>query len=177
MLLLGCALDPLLSVAGTSSAPVFQDRELDGFSQIRTAGSVDVEVTVGPRASVRVEAPTEYLDSVLTRVVDGSLVLDSESGVYINVRRRIHVTMPRIDRLDAESSADVAVSGLAGGVLRPLGAFRLQALAQRLRSSMHARGGSPVARANAGPGRRCEGFHRRAAAAPPGHLRAAPLLC
>jgi ketosteroid isomerase-like protein len=57
-----------------------QDRHLSGFSAIDLAGSFDIYFTQGSNESVKVEAPSDVIDKIITEVEGGVLKIHSKKG-------------------------------------------------------------------------------------------------
>src|ERR1700761_8178200 len=76
--------------AGSHSAPivkdesgnVVQDRHLSGFNAVDAAGSFDVYITQGPNESVKVDAPADVQDRVITEVDGGTLKIHNKNGSW-----------------------------------------------------------------------------------------------
>jgi hypothetical protein len=69
---------PAFANAAPRSAAVIEyskieDRHLSGFSAVSAAGSFDVFITQGPTESVKVEAPDDIIDQIITEVDGGVL--------------------------------------------------------------------------------------------------------
>jgi hypothetical protein len=54
------------------------DRHLSGFSSVDLGGPFDVYITQGSEESVKVEAPTDMMEHIITEVVDGELKVYSK---------------------------------------------------------------------------------------------------
>ena len=61
---------------------VVQDRHLSGFNAIDAAGSFDVYITQGSNESVKVDAPAEVQDRVITEVSGGTLRIHNKNGSW-----------------------------------------------------------------------------------------------
>src|ERR1700744_4767598 len=54
------------------------DRHLSGFTSVNLGGPFDVYVTQGSEESVKVEAPADLMEHIITEVVDGELKVYSK---------------------------------------------------------------------------------------------------
>ena len=110
LILAGCAL-----AAAAAGSALAAPRAHTGFTAVEASAGTDVTVAVGPAYSVDVSGPGA--DRVVTRVVGRTLVVEYERGWHWGRRPRaeVRVTMPRVERLDASSGADLTVTGVNGG--------------------------------------------------------------
>lgn len=89
-----------------------QDRHLSGFHAIEVSGSYDVYIKQGPVESVKVEAPSDVIDHVVTEVQDGVLKVHNkhESGWNwswgSHKKIAVYVTATTINKLDVSGSGD-----------------------------------------------------------------------
>ncbi|WP_183563186.1 head GIN domain-containing protein [Mucilaginibacter sp. SP1R1] len=60
------------------------DRHLSGFSSVEVSGSFDVFITQGSAESVKVTAPSEVIDRIITEVNDGVLKIYTKKGTDFN---------------------------------------------------------------------------------------------
>jgi hypothetical protein len=71
---------PATTVIADDGGSVVQDRHLSGFNAIDASGSVDVFITQGSTESVKVEAPADVQDHVVTEVEGGTLKIHDKHG-------------------------------------------------------------------------------------------------
>jgi len=57
-----------------------EDRHLSGFSSVEVAGSFDVFITQGSTESVKVTAPSDVMDRIITEVEGGILKIHTKKG-------------------------------------------------------------------------------------------------
>lgn len=113
-----------LAVAGCGSGPeVVQERRAEAFTRVQAEGSIDVEVQVGPAASVTVRAGEKVIDDVVTEIEDGTLVVSTrDRGIVIGPDgfggAEVAVTVPRLTGVSSQGSSDLGLSSLDGGRLR-----------------------------------------------------------
>lgn len=102
----------VLASAGVAHA---ETRNLTGFTRVAARAGTDVEVTVGSGYSVEVTGRDAA--RVTTRIDGDTLVVEPVRGWSWRGPRdaNIHITMPRVEGLDASSGADLIATGLNGG--------------------------------------------------------------
>jgi hypothetical protein len=110
----------LLGACGprASGPPVSQARGVDAFHSIELRGAADVEVTVGDRNALVVEASPGVLEHVDTRVINGKLVVESHGGSgWFSTRGPVHVraTLPKLNSFQLNGAGRVSIAGLNGG--------------------------------------------------------------
>ncbi|MEO3407193.1 head GIN domain-containing protein [Mucilaginibacter sp. CAU 1740] len=91
-----------------------QDRHLSGFSAIDLAGSFDVYYTQGANESVKVEAPSDVIDKIITEVDGGVLKIYSKKGTNWdswswgkNRKMIVHVVSKDMTSINVAGSGDV----------------------------------------------------------------------
>ncbi|HVW13778.1 MAG TPA: head GIN domain-containing protein [Mucilaginibacter sp.] len=108
----------LLFVAGTSYAFAqrVEDRHLSGFTAIDVGGPYDVQLTQGNTESVKVQAPDEVMDHIITEVVNGTLKIYNkhDDGFHWNDlfghhrKVLVYVTAKTVNSIVVSGSGDVA---------------------------------------------------------------------
>jgi hypothetical protein len=104
--------------ATSSGPPVTQERGLDAFHSIDLRGAAELDVLVGPRQSVVVEASPDELHHVKTAVIHGELVVEHDAGGWLTLRDshlKLRVTLPKLNSLALNGAGHITVAGLAGG--------------------------------------------------------------
>jgi hypothetical protein len=90
-----------------------QDRHLSGFHAIDLAGSFDVYITQGSTESVKVEAPSDVIDRIITEVQGGVLKIHSKKDTnwgnwsWGNKRMVIYVTAKDLNSVGVTGSGDI----------------------------------------------------------------------
>jgi Putative auto-transporter adhesin, head GIN domain len=127
---LACAAAPLmvLTLAGCGDHDVdrgpvtTQVREVDDFDSIHMEGAARLEIAVGSKESVTIEAREESIDRVRTEVRGDTLHIRSKPKDWFisNGRPRVTVkiTLPALEYLKLEGGNDVRLTGLSGGETR-----------------------------------------------------------
>lgn len=91
------------------------DRHLSGFSGVHVGGSFDVYITQGNTESVKVEAPDDVIDRVITEVKDGVLKIYNKHhdgwnwGELWGFHKKVivYVTAKDLNSIDISGSGDV----------------------------------------------------------------------
>lgn len=94
-----------------------QPRTLEGFDVIESKGSIDLDIKLGPKYAVVVEADDNLLDRIRTQVHGDSLVVDSEGSWTTRHDVIVHVTLPRLLALGVQGSGDVHLGDYSGDKL------------------------------------------------------------
>lgn len=91
------------------------DRHLSGFSAVNVAGSFDVYITQGSTESVKVEAPSDVIDRILTEVNNGVLKIYNKHdtfnwGNWWNSHKKIavYVVAKDLNAINLTGSGDVS---------------------------------------------------------------------
>jgi hypothetical protein len=109
-----------------SSKKDTQDRHLSGFHAIDLSGSFDVYITQGASESVKVEAPSDVMDHVVTEVQDGVLKIHDKHesgwnwGGWNNHKKiAVYVTISNLTQLGVTGSGDAYFKdGLRGNAIK-----------------------------------------------------------
>jgi len=104
---------PHLTVKVTTSEIV--DRHLSGFNAVNVAGPFDVDIKQGATESVKVEAPPDVMDRILTEVNGGVLKIYSKHEMWnwVNFwghhkKILVHVTIKDVNSINISGSGDVS---------------------------------------------------------------------
>jgi hypothetical protein len=97
------------------SASDIVDRHLSGFNAVNVAGPFDVDIIQGATESVKVEAPADIMDRILTEVNNGVLKIYNKRdtwdwGNFWGHHKKIlvHVTVKDINSINISGSGDVS---------------------------------------------------------------------
>ncbi|GAO04492.1 head GIN domain-containing protein [Anaeromyxobacter sp. PSR-1] len=93
---------------------VHQRREVPAFQAIQLAGSLDLEVKVGPAQSVVVVADENLQPEIVTEVRGGTLTIRNERDLRSYRGPRVEVTVPALERLALAGSGSASVDGARG---------------------------------------------------------------
>lgn len=87
-------------------------RDVGTFKEIKLMGSMDVEVTVGEKQSVKVIADSDIIEHLETNVSGDTMHVRLERGHYGNIKvMRVIVTMPEMTGASIQGSGDMIVTG------------------------------------------------------------------
>ena len=108
---------PNMSFANPASDE--QNREVSDFTKVKLMSSMDVDVVVGKKTSVKVIAPEDLLKKIITEVKGDTLKVHYERKMkwdraWNNKEIRIMVTTPSIDSAGVYGSGDLKVKGGKG---------------------------------------------------------------
>ncbi len=102
-----------------------QDRHLSGFNGLSVSGSFDVYLTQGATESVRVEAPKDVIDRIITDVQGGVLNIYNKKGFnwhdwnFGHQKMVVYVTVKDINSIGVSGSGDVYFKeGISAGALK-----------------------------------------------------------
>jgi beta-lactamase regulating signal transducer with metallopeptidase domain len=105
--------------AAEPSGPVIKEtRNVEAFNGVSFGGSGKVFITVGPKASVVLEADAATLGRTRTEVENGVLKIRARNDDgFFNGRGDIiaHITVPELRHARVSGSGDLKVAGLNGG--------------------------------------------------------------
>ncbi|MFD0794989.1 head GIN domain-containing protein [Mucilaginibacter litoreus] len=100
----------LVAAAGVAKADV-QDRHLSGFNAVSIAGSYDVYITQGSSESVKVDAPSDIIDKIVTEVEGGVLKIHTKNNTSWNwsgnKKMIIYVGIKNVNAVSLAGSGDV----------------------------------------------------------------------
>ncbi len=93
-----------------SGTVVTEEREVEGFSEIRLEGSGDVTVEMGGRESLTIEADDNLLELINTEVRGSRLVIDHEGSLSPSADIVYRIEAIDFDGVEIAGSADVVAS-------------------------------------------------------------------
>ena len=119
-----------------SGRVVQQSRSVGEFRAVHTMGSENVDIRFGPRTSVVIAADDNILPLLSSRVVDGTLKIESKGSYRTRNPIRVWITTPRLEeytsmgsgnavlhdvnsshlKLTLQGSGDIQANGRAGEV-------------------------------------------------------------
>lgn len=94
-----------------------QARAAGDFTRVVADDAMDVEIRIGPQASIELEGDDNLIDRIRTDAEDGTLHLRVRGGYRVRRPMVARITMPRLERLDLEASGDGRIANLDGGRL------------------------------------------------------------
>jgi hypothetical protein len=100
----------LMAATGLAKANT-EDRHLNGFNAVSIAGSYDVYITQGSTESVKVDAPADVIDRIITEVQGGVLRIYSKEGSSWhwggNKKMIVYVSIKDVNAVTLTGSGDV----------------------------------------------------------------------
>jgi hypothetical protein len=93
---------------------VERNREAVGFTRVSAKNGLHVAIVIGPATTLQVRGDDNLLDSVLTQVVDGELLIETKDQVELMPSQPIviSVTTPSLGALTIEDGGTASASGL-----------------------------------------------------------------
>lgn len=87
-----------------------ETRDVGSFDEVYLKGSMDVEVKVGDRQSVRVVADSDIIHHIETEVRGDELHIGLERGNYRNIKKmKVYVTVPKLVAAGVHGSGDLLI--------------------------------------------------------------------
>ncbi|MDM7923760.1 MAG: head GIN domain-containing protein [Pyrinomonadaceae bacterium] len=96
---------------------VTENRQLSNFTSIEAGGIFNVQVTAQKEFSVQVEADDNILPLIKTEVLNGKLVISSETRFRSSNRIVVRVTAPDISRVDMSGASKLDLNNVKNGEL------------------------------------------------------------
>jgi len=94
-----------------------QTRPAGAFSRVIADDAMDVEIRIGPQASIELEGDDNLIGRIRTEAERGTLHLRVRGGYHVRRAMVARITVPRLERVDLQASGDGRISGLNGGRL------------------------------------------------------------
>lgn len=99
------------SVTGNGNV-IRENRDVSNFNEVKTSGSINVEIKSGDHYQVTVENDENLLPYVITEVSHGALNIHYKDGYSLmNDHAKVFVTAPTLEKLVASGSADITSNG------------------------------------------------------------------
>jgi hypothetical protein len=104
--------DKSTNAVKVSNGNVVEDRHLSGFHSIDAAGSFDVYITQGGTESVKVDAPADMQDRIITEVEGGTLRVHDKHGSWSwgwggGKKVAVYVTINEVNSIGITGSGNV----------------------------------------------------------------------
>ena len=96
---------------------ITENRELSNFNSIEAGGVFSVEVTAQKEFGVQVEADDNLLPLIKTEVIDGKLILSTESRIRTTNRIVVRVSAPDISRVDIYGASKLDLNNIKNNEL------------------------------------------------------------
>ena len=102
-----------LPVRAGSGTPASVARAADKpFDRIVLRSAENLDITVGPKASITVQGDDNLLELIETRIEGGRLVVESRGSYRSRTPLRVAVQLPALRAFTLEGSADARIGGL-----------------------------------------------------------------
>jgi hypothetical protein len=90
-----------------------ENREIADIREVRTSGSIDVEIRSGDNYALTVQDDENLLPYVITEVDDGVLNVHYKDGYSVmRDHAKVTVTVPTLEKLASSGSADITSAGV-----------------------------------------------------------------
>lgn len=113
--LLALALVPALAAcSGVSGSGVSktETRSVGSYDSVEVHGALDVEITVGPTASLAITADDNILPKIETEVVGDELVISPEGSILPSTPIKVVITTPSLDGVEVHGASETVVNGV-----------------------------------------------------------------
>lgn len=80
-----------------------QERDVSGFNGVKSSGGYNIEISLGDKESVRVEAEENILEHIRTEVENNILHIYNSRGIQTNKGLKVYVTLKKINYLKASA--------------------------------------------------------------------------
>jgi hypothetical protein len=93
---------------------VERDREVAGFTRVSVKNGLHVEIVISPATTLQVRGDDNLVDSVITQVVEGELLIETKDQEELSPSQSIviSVTTPSLTALRVEGGGKGSASGL-----------------------------------------------------------------
>ncbi|MEO6950112.1 MAG: head GIN domain-containing protein [Ginsengibacter sp.] len=89
-----------------------ETRNVADFTEIKNAGSIDVEIIAGNKFELKVEDDENLLPHIITEVKDGALHIYYDSDFSINESHgKVMVEVPTLNKITSSGSGDIKIDG------------------------------------------------------------------
>ena len=110
--LIGAGLATVLATAAWASGSTEETRDVKSFDEVSLYGSMNVDITVGEKQSVRVVADDKIIDDIETFVRGDTLRIKLKDGHYGRIKKmHVYVTVPKLEGASIHGSGDMDITG------------------------------------------------------------------
>lgn len=113
--LLALAFVPALAacsgVAGSGVSKT-ETRSVGSYDSVEVHGALDVEITVGPTASLAITADDNILGNIETEVVGDELMISPEGSLRPRTPIKVVITTPTLEGIEVHGASDAVVTGV-----------------------------------------------------------------
>lgn len=113
------AIASLLGLAALAAHAADQVRSVGPFSTVSNAGPVNVSIEVGKPVSVTASGNPEFLDRLVTEVVDGELRIRFKDQHSTNLKgdMKLAITLPQLTRYRMAGAGETTIAHVSGDAL------------------------------------------------------------
>ena len=109
----GCHFDPPIKGSGVSKT---ETRTVAGFTEVEVSGTVHLELTVGPAASLEVTTDDNILPIVVTEVSGGRLKISMRGNSTTSLGVNVKATTPTLSAFEGSGATSSTLSGIRAGL-------------------------------------------------------------
>ncbi|MBN1211176.1 MAG: DUF2807 domain-containing protein [candidate division Zixibacteria bacterium] len=95
---------------------ITEERDVREFNEIKTSGSFDIFVEVGPERSLKITFDDNLIDIIETEVRGKTLRIGSEESFSSHHVCKVEITVPELEAVSLSGSGNVEVINLKGDV-------------------------------------------------------------
>jgi hypothetical protein len=108
-----------LGLAALAAHAADQVRSVGAFNAVSNSGPISVTIDVGPAQSMTASGSQEFLDALVTEVVDGELRIRLKDKHLSNIKGdpKLVITMPQLTRYDMSGAGATTISHASGEAL------------------------------------------------------------
>ena len=95
---------------------ITEERDVRDFNEIKTSGSFEVFVKVGPKQSLKLTFDDNLIDIIETRVRGKTLRIGNEESYSSDYVCKVEITVPELEAVSLSGSGDIEIIDLKGEV-------------------------------------------------------------
>ncbi|WP_420572634.1 head GIN domain-containing protein [Kordia sp.] len=107
LLITSCDFNFSSGIAGNRNVVTEERDAEEGFTTIKASEGLDVYITQGSTASIEVEADENIISLIATDIRNGKLIIHTEKNIGRCKSKKVHVSVPKIEKIVSTSGADV----------------------------------------------------------------------
>ena len=107
LLVTSCDFNFSSGVAGNRNVVTEERDAEEGFTKIRASEGLDVYITQSSTPSIEVEADENIISLIATDIDNGTLVIHTEKNIGRCKSKKVHVSVPNIEKIVSTSGADI----------------------------------------------------------------------
>ena len=107
-----CFASTKTNVSGNKGDIETQNRDISGFTSIKSSGSVDVYLKQGNTESVKIIADAKYIDQIYTEVHNNTLHIYTKGRMYNPKELKAEITIKNLQKIELTGSGDLVSVGM-----------------------------------------------------------------